>query len=86
MTHILISYRGFANETEIVGYTTKAHADQEMSTINDCTNAWARDATPSEVQRAKRRVIRNNKAGAGDAMPIDVTHRLNNYGDIYIAD
>ena len=39
MTHILVSYRGFANETEIISYTTKAHAAQELSTVNNCTSA-----------------------------------------------
>ena len=84
MTHILISYRGFANETEILSYTTKAHADQELSTINDCTNAWARGATKTEVQRFKRNIARNNLRGAGEALQVDVTHRLNNYGDICV--
>lgn len=84
MTNILVSYRGFANETEILSYTTKAHADQELSTINNCTSAWARDATPSEVQRFKRNIIRNNKRGADEALQVNVTHSLNRYGDICV--
>jgi hypothetical protein len=83
MTYIIISPRGFSNETVLRRAATRAQAQTAASIINDDVNAWA-EIVPARDPRVRRALAEESRYGeAIEALTEDdvAGHRPEYIGD-----
>jgi len=86
--YLMVSARGFRNETAVYRFSAKAARDEAKSIVNNNVSAWAEDLTGAELSKAKRQNAADERAygqGRGCIQDGDSTQfRLNGYGELVI--
>lgn len=88
--YLTVSPRGFANETEVYSFASKAARDAASTVVNNNTSAWAADLTGAALRAEKRHNAREIEAWGKIAQTIkdgdNLKFALDIYGDLRIGE